>query len=457
MTLPFDVAVEAAAARVFEPERAPVALRIVTDSRTLQPGETFLALHGEHFDGHEYVAQAIAAGAAAVIIDRESARAAGVTTLLVGETLAAYMALAAAARERFTGRVVAVTGSAGKTTTKVLLAQLLATHDRVLASPANENNEIGVAKLLLAASNDAHDVLVVEMGARKYGDVEALVAIARPDIGILTNVGDAHLEIMGTRARLEETKWALFSRGARAVLNLDDEASRRHAPQLDAPPHWFFAGDEEPKQPPLPLCALIGRDRLLLVDETRQRTERSVDVRLAGAHNRANLAAATAAALDAGIPLDGIVAAFPALALPRGRFERIALRSGIGVIYDAYNASASGTIASLDAFVEEQAARRIAVLGGMAELGEESERLHEEVGARAAACVDWLLAGGELAAATARGAQRAGLARQRIVTYATNHDAAEWLRKHTRRDDLVLLKGSRKYQLEEILEELRAE
>lgn len=453
MTLPFDVAVRVTNAAVIEPERAPTGVRVVTDTRALKAGETFLALRGERYDGHNFIERAVAAGAAAVIADDERALVPGVTVLLVHETLAAYLALASAARERFTGKVVAITGSTGKTTTKVLAAQLLERRYRVLSSPGNENNEIGVAKLLLAASNDADDVLVVEMGARKYGDVAVLVAVARPHAGVLTNVGEAHLEIMGSRERLAETKWAMFSLGARAVLNLSDEVSRERAPTLSQPPRWFYAGDRELEME-RPLSALLGGGRLLVLDASGKRHERAVDVRLAGSHNRANLAAAIAVALEFGVPLDDVADAVPSLSLPPGRFERLALGS-VQLIFDAYNASASGTIAALDAFAGEPARHRIAVLGGMAELGTEAPALHERVGAHAASSVDWLLAGGEFAQETERGARDAGLARQRIVRYATNHDAAQWLRAHVAHDDVVLLKGSRKYQMEEIVEELR--
>ena len=211
------------------------------------PGQTFLALRGEHFDGHAYTREAVRARREALIVEDPDAAVAGTTTLVVEETLAGLSCdLAGAARAHFRGRVLAITGSAGKTTTKAFAAQLLSVRygDRILASPANENNEIGVSKLLLAADNDEHDLLVIEMGARHYGDIETLVRAARPDIGILTNVGDAHLEIMGSRERLEETKWALFcDRRARdpqrARRHLDSNARRRSA----KPSHWFFAGE----------------------------------------------------------------------------------------------------------------------------------------------------------------------------------------------------------------------
>lgn len=393
-----------------------------------------------------------------IVVDRPQSRVPGAATMLVRDTQAAYMALAGAARALFRGRVVGITGSTGKTTTKAFLAQLLAENfgERIAATPSNENNEIGVSRLLLSASNDAHDVLVIEMGARHFGDVEALVEIARPDLGILTNVGDAHVEIMGSRERLEETKWGLFARGARAILNASDEVSLRRAATLADPPHWFVAADGAAMDS-LPsdagVCTVLGKSTLSYRSAT-ERAEFEVDVRVPGWHNRANLAAAIAGATDLGVPLARIVARVPELQMPGGRYDRLTLR-GIRLIYDAYNANANGMIAALDAFAGEAAVRRIAVLASMAELGEESRSLHERVGAHAASRVDMLLVSGEYAADLTRGARRGGLSERQIVQIATNADAARWLREHVRDDDVVLLKGSRKYKLEEIVEELR--
>lgn len=458
MNLPLDAAVAATSAKLLDAAAAPASLRVTTDTRTLQRGDTFVALHGENHDGHDFVDDAVRRGAAMLVLDRQRARVPGVAAMLVADTKAAYMMLAGASRALFGGRVVAVTGSAGKTTTKAFLAQLLAARygARILAAPGNENNEIGVSKLLLSASNEAHDVLVVEMGARRYGDIEALVEIARPQVGILTNVGDAHLEIVGSRERLEETKWTLFERGAGAILNSGDSVSRRRAGALDRKPHWFAAdwdcvsGDEGLD----PLTAFEG-DRVLVHRSGGHRTELAVEVRVPGLHNRANLAAAIAGALELGVPLEHIAPAIPVLRLPEGRYDRIALSGGLRLIYDAYNANANGMIAALDAFAAESAARHIAVLASMAELGEESRALHERVGAHAARRVDMLLVSGEYAADLTRGAYRGGLTDGQIVQIATNAQAARWLREHAGADDVVLLKGSRKYKLEEIVEELR--
>ena len=457
MKLPLDVAIRAIDATLLDGDAAPAALHVSTDARTIEPGDTFLALRGERFDGHDFLAQAIARGAAMLVVDRAERRVPGIATLLVDQTQRAYMALAGAARELFEGTVVAITGSAGKTTTKAFLAQLLAARygDRLLTAAENENNEIGVSKLLLQADNALHDVVVAEFGARHYGDVAQLVAIGRPQIGILTNIGEAHLEIMGSRERLEATKWALFARGARPVLNAGDSVSRARAPRLTETARWFAAEQSELRIDASlqPLTALVGDH--LVQRCARKTTEFAVDVRIPGTHNRANVAAAIAGALELGLSLEPLIKELPALRLPQGRYDRLGAVSGIRLIYDAYNANASGMIAALDAFATESASRRIAVLASMAELGDESKELHERVGAHAAGRVDILLVRGEYAAELARGAERGGLESQQIVEIGTNAQAARWLRDHVRPDDVVLLKGSRKYKLEEIVEELR--
>ncbi|MGP8101470.1 MAG: UDP-N-acetylmuramoyl-tripeptide--D-alanyl-D-alanine ligase [Candidatus Cybelea sp.] len=461
MRLPLDRAVAASNATLFEGDVAPDSLRVSTDSRRIEPGDTFVALHGERFDGHDFAAQAVGRGAALLVLDRPSARVAGVPAMLVDRTNDAYVEFARVARELFHGRVVAITGSTGKTTTKAFLAQLCRTQfgDRVLAAPGNENNEIGVSKLLLNASNEAHDIVIAEMGARSYGDVAILVEIARPHVGILTNIGEAHVEIMGSRERLAETKWALFSKGASAVLNAGDEVSIARATTLTQPPRWFAAVAKEPA-PELSssfdqLTALVG-ERCLLARDRGTGSKYEIHAHVPGLHNRANLAAAIAGALQLGVSLERLIPAIPALHLPQGRYDSIAIEGGPRVIYDAYNANASGMIAALNAFAGETASRRIAVLASMAELGDESQSLHERVGAHAASTVDVLLVSGDFAAALARGARRAGLDASQIVPVRDNSHAAAWLREHATGDDVILLKGSRKYKLEEIVEELHA-
>lgn len=451
MTLTLERAAGATSARVYEAERFPARLRVVTDTRTMQRGDTFLALRGEHFDGHDYIAQALSQGAAALILEDPARRADGMPALLVSDTKRAYMALAAAARADFRGVVVGITGSAGKTTTKDLLSQLLSAHlgeENVLATPANENNELGVSKLLLAAEENQR-ALVIEMGARHEGDIAELVDIARPDVGVLTNVGEAHLEIFGSREALARTKWGLFGTGAQAVLNAGDAVSTIRAVSLRVPPKWFGSGAAS-----FPGTYVLDRSTLDLTDRNPP-VRSTIDLGIPGKHNRENVAAAIAAARIVDVPLAAIVAAVPQLRLPRGRYERIEIAGRPAVIYDAYNANMSGTLAALDAFAQESGTRRIAVLASMAELGDEAALMHERVGSHAAASnVDMLLVGGEFAQSLAKGARAGGLAADRIASFSANAEAVAWLRDHARSDDVVLLKGSRVYRLEEIVEGL---
>jgi len=457
MALTFEEAVYAVRARPLVARNGPAHVVISTDTRTLRSGEVFLALRGERFDGHHYVEAAVRHGAAAVVVERQPATALDVPVLLVEDTRAAYMRLAAAARAKTRATVIAITGSTGKTTTKELLGQLLRRTygERVALSPANENNEIGVSKLFLSVPPNAQ-VVVAEMGARHYGDIATLVDIARPDVGILTNVREAHLEIMQTQERLAQTKWALFSTGARAVLNAGDAVSRERAAELPESPRWFGTGSvRPPEHQQTKGVYFLDRRRLRLIDDGRDELH-AVDVRLPGDHNVENLAAAIAGALEAHCSPSEVLAGLADLELPAGRYESFLIPDRARIIFDAYNASASGTIATLDAFRAEKARRRIAVLASMAELGSSAPQLHRDVGAYAARSgVDLLLVGGDHADELRGGAQGGGLRAEQIIDFRTTGEAAGWIRENTTPDDVVLLKGSRRYKLEEIVEQLQ--
>jgi UDP-N-acetylmuramoyl-tripeptide--D-alanyl-D-alanine ligase len=435
--------------------------RITTDTRALAPGDVFLALRGGRFDGHAFAREALQRGARAVVIADADCVPADAPALLVADTLSAYQSLGGLARGRLAARVVAITGSAGKTTTKELTAQLLtaAGLGPVAATPANENNEIGVPKLFLGSNGDERAV-VVEMGCRQYGDIAPLVAVAQPDVALLTNVGEAHLEIMGSRERLAETKFGIFASGAVPVLNLDDAVSCERAGSLEREPVWFGARPRDAAavahvSSTARALVLAGRDELVLheLDQTRRFP---LDCRLPGAHNLVNVAAALAAAWVLGADPQVLAGAVPALRLPVGRYERRRL-AGFDLIYDAYNASPGGVLASLASFAAESAPRKIVVLGSMAEVGAEAPQMHRRAGAAATATgAETLLFGGDFAEELAAGARGAGFAPDSIVIFAGNAAALDWLRENLRAGDLVLLKAARRYRLEEISSGLEA-
>jgi len=455
MTLDTAAAIDALGAQTSGEHALPAQLTVGTDTRSVAAGSTFLALRGERFDGHAFVAEAFARGAAACIVDDIASVPPGRPALVVDNTLRAYLQLARLARERVRGPVIAISGSVGKTTTKSYLVQLLAAAGiAVTATPENENNEIGVSKFLLGLEADDTRITVVEMGARNYGDIDVLVTAARPDIAVLTNIGEAHLEIMRTRERLAHTKWGIFRRGARAVLNLDDEASRGRVKLLNAAPVWFGIGHVVP---PAGERAVVLRDpQTLVFFNAGTHVERTIDARVPGDHNRSNLAAALAAAVAAGYAPDVLAPHIGAVKQPSKRYETILLAGDKRLIFDAYNASMTGTLATLDAFAQEAASRRIAVLGSMAELGADAAHMHRRVGAAAADASEIILAGGDFAADIVRGATDAGAAASRLLTYAENAAAVDWLRANARAGDAILLKGSRKYRMEEIADALLA-
>ncbi len=453
MRLPMREAIEAIHATASGESAFPESLLVQTDTRAIERGATFLALRGERFDGHAYVEEAFVRGAACAIIDDAAVVPPGRAALVVSDTLRAYLALGRLARSRVKGTVVAVTGSTGKTTTKqFLLALLRGAGIPVAATPENENNEVGVAKFLCGLDDGDARVAIVEMGARKHRDLDVLVEAARPDVGVLTNIGEAHLEIMSSRERIAETKWAVPAGARRAVLNLDDAASVTRAAGLAAPPIWYGIDGERP--PHGQRAVVIEADAVWTIAEDGTTETYHIAIGFPGDHNRRNLAGAFAAALLCNATAEALADAVRGLALPHGRYEVIELPDDVRLIFDAYNASLSGTLVTLATFGREEAERRIAVLGSMAELGDEAPTMHHKIGEIAGTRADIVLAGGRYAEDTARGVEAKGGA---VVRYASNEDAIAWLRANVRRGDAILLKGSRMYKMEQIAEALGAE
>jgi len=459
MPLTFKRFLEASGGRFIAPaDQLPEYFRPSTDSRTLQRGDAFVCLHGDHFDGHDHIDAALAGGCSAVVIDdeRKSPRQTNVPVVRVEDTKAAYLAGAAAARAAFGGRVVAITGSNGKTTTKEMAAQLIGSRKRTIATPANENNELGVAKLCYRLKDDV-DVAVCEFGARHPGEIAQLVAIARPSIGVLTNIGEAHLEFFRDQEELARTKFAIFSAGAQPVCNAADAWTRMLAAEarLESKAIWArLCGD--PQATGISLEAGVPSDGRVAV--TFGASHAFAQWQLPGDHNLRDALLACGAAILSGIEFADAIGQFGALKLPAGRFEEHRLSSGATLIYDAYNASPTSMRSALTAFMQIPAQRHIAVLGSMAELGSAADSHHEATGAEAARSgVDVLLCGGEFASALVRGARDAGLPQNRIQIFESNEQAAALLRELSRPTDCVLLKGSRAQHMEQILAALLAQ
>lgn len=458
MTLPFARFLDATGGRfIADAEALPADFRPSTDSRTIERGEIFVCLRGPNFDGHDFIAAALARGAAAIVVDDETnaPRQAGVPIVRVADTKRAYLAAAALARQTFHGQVIAVTGSNGKTTTKDMAAQIIGKHLRVLATPNNENNELGVAKLCYKLGSTT-DVAVVEFGARHPGEIAELVRLAAPTIGVLTNVAEAHLEFFRDQAELAATKFAIFSAGAKAVCNAGDSWSRMLAAQagIDAGTLWVrLVGD--PQMSGIMLEAGMPREGKVAI--TFGASHAFAAWHLLGDHNLRDALLAAGAAILAGLHFEETAAAFGDLRLPPGRFEMHRASSGAIVIYDAYNASPTSMMQALRSFADVPAQRHIAVLGSMAELGATAASQHEAVGAAAArGAVDLLYCGGEFADAMIAGACRAGLPKSSVVHFASNAEIAELLSRLLRPGDCVLLKGSRIQKMEEILASLLA-
>ena len=428
-----------------------------TDTRSLEAGATFVCLRGPNFDGHAFAAEAVAKGAIAIVAEN-GAPLAGVDApvLRVPDVKRAYLRGAAEARRLATCTVIGITGSVGKTTVKAMCAQLLEPHRRVLATPQNENNELGVSKLCYALS-DAVDVAVIEMGARGPGQIAQLVEIARPDIGVLTNVAEAHLEFFKDRAELARTKFALFQLDAKPVLNADDEWSRTLAAEqgIDRTALWVrLCGDPSAAG----LCLEAGVVREGKVPLTLGASHTFAQWHLIGEHHLRDALLAAGGAILAGITFEEACAGLGSLALPAGRFETHLLPSGATLVYDAYNASPASMEHALRAFAQISASRHIAVLGSMAELGDAALPGHRATGAAAAhAGMDALYCGGSFAQALADGALGAGIDAARVELYASNAEIAARLRATLHEGDAVLLKGSRVERMEQILEELLAQ
>jgi len=433
--------------------------RAVIDSRQVQPGDLFFALRGEHRDGHDFVQDAVARGAAGLVVERPLEAPPDVAVFQVSDSLSALQRLAAHWRVRHDVRVVGVTGSVGKTTCKELIAAVLGTRWRVLKSPANLNTEIGLPLTLLELTSE-HQRAVLEMAMHGPGEIDLLCGIAWPQIGVVTNVGPVHLERLGSIGAIAAAKAelveALPSDGV-AVLNGDDPhvaamASRTKARVLlyGQSPQCDIRGSD------LASRGLDGISFRLTYGGSRPR---QVKAPLPGRHHLYPALAAAAVGLVEGMTLTEVAAALRE-ARPELRLRVLPGPNGATILDDSYNASPQSMLAALD-LLAELPGRRIALLGEMRELGAAEEEGHRQVGQRAAACADLILVLGErarplyeAAQTTGRAYRQAGPAEVRFL--ASAQEAEPILRDELQPGDYLLVKASRAVALESVVDALVA-
>ena len=432
-------------------------LRAVIDSRAVTRGDLFVGLPGERAHGGEHAAEALRAGAWGVLVGPEHAgaaraaraslseQAAGGAVLAHRDPLAALQELARSWRRELGAsgaKVVGITGSTGKTSTKDILAAIAGSHRRTVASPQNYNTEIGLPLALLGAPADT-EVLVLEMAMRGAGQIAELTAIAEPDVGVIVNVGPVHLELLGSLEAIAAAKAELIAgmaAGSAIVVPVGDPLLRVH---LRADLNTITFGDRADAAD-VALEQVLSDGSVLIRAHGR---ELQLQPSFSQAHNLRNLLAATAAALALGLEPGGpLHVRFSAL-----RGERLELADGVILINDCYNANPMSMRAAIDDLAGTAPARRVAVLGDMLELGPDSPRLHREVGLHAAERgVDLLLAVGPLAAE-----MRAEFEGESYGA-ADAEAAAELLGTLLDTGDTVLVKGSRGVGLERVAEKLAA-
>jgi len=429
------------------------------DSRVAERGGLFVAVVGERVDGHDFARTAVAAGAAAVLSSRDT----GSPGVLVEDPVEALATLARHSLELLTRvRVVALTGSQGKTSTKDLLAQVLATAGRTVATFGSFNNELGLPLTVLRADSGT-EFLVLEMGARHVGDLRASCAVAPPDVSVVLNVGKAHLGEFGSQAAIAEAKGelveALGADGV-AVLNADDPLVSAMSERTEARVVRFGTAVGSDVRVTDLVVDDLGRPSFALHAGAEQAL---VSMGLVGEHHAGNAAAAAAAALSLGLRLEAVAEALgTATATSRGRMEVAERADGVTVIDDAYNANPDSVRAALKALAAvgrgRPGSRTVAVLGEMRELGESSREEHDAVGRLVVRLdIQQLLVVGAAAKPIHLGASLEGSWGEESVFVEDNDAAADWLRTHLAPGDVVLFKASNAVQLSQVAQAVLAE
>lgn len=424
---------------------------VIVDSRKAARGDLFVALPGERSDGHQFVADAVARGARGVLLTRApDGLDEDIAVFVVPDTLAALQRLAAGRRDRRRAKVIGVTGSVGKTTTKEIVAGVLSTKYDVLKNEANYNNEIGLPLTVLELTN-RHERAVLEMGMYAQGEIRTLCEIARPEVGVVTNVGPAHLERLGSMEAIAAAKAELpesLPPHGFAIFNADDPLVMAMVDRTKAHPVTYGASsDADCSATEIESRALDG------VSFTVRWRDASVRARtkLPGRHIVSNALAAAAVGLTDGMSLDEVAGALADMEPPL-RVKTFRAKGGGLLIDDTYNAGPASMAAALD-LLAEIPGRRIAVLGDMRELGAAEVEEHRAVGREAAEAATVIHAVGELGELIAEAARAEG--HRETHHWPTKEAAGEAVAADLQPDDVVLLKASRAMEFETLVELLK--
>jgi len=438
--------------------------RVSIDSRSLEPGDFFVAIAGETFDGHRFVSDATRRGAIGAMVHQapvspEAGTATPALVIQVDDTTRGLQDLARDVRRRSGAIVVAITGSAGKTTTKEVVAEFLSARFPVFRNKGNLNNHIGLPLSLLQLRSRPQ-IAVVELGMNHPGEIRTLVGIAEPEVRVWTNVGDAHLGFFESADAIADAKAEILENGAAShvlVVNANDsrvmERARRFAGKVIT---FGIDVDADVRASSVIHRGVEGMEALVSAagQEARLRTP------LLGLGNLSNVLAAIAVGLHFGIPLDDMVARAATVTPAYHRGEVLRLPGGVTLIDDSYNSSPAALGRALETMATATgSARKVGVLGEMLELGEFSDELHREAGRRAAAAgLDLLIGvGGSVAGAMTAEAVRSGLPERCVWHVSSKEEAADLALRHVRAGDLVLVKGSRGIGTDLVVERLKGE
>ena len=445
---------EATRGRLLSGDGAISFTRLFTDSRLVEAGGLFVALKGEQQDGHRFIPDAIQHGASGILCERPPDELGATAVVEVLDTRQALIEITRYRLSRQQVPIVAITGSAGKTTTKELIAHLLGRRLRVHKSEGNLNTYTGVPMTVFQM--DPRDrVLVLEYAMSRAGEIRELTNAAPPNIGVVLNVGLAHVGLLGSIDAVAAAKRELvegLAPGGLAVLNADDPRVRAMARVARRVSFYGTSHDAQVRAEKIKLQGLEGSGFLLHTP----RGKAEVFLRLPGRHSVLNALAAAAVASEFGFDAAGIAAGLHGFVPPSRRMNIVTGRNGATVIDDSYNASPGSMEAALEVLrMAPENALRIAVLGDMLELGEHGQQAHEEIGSLAGASADMVIALGEYAATVARAARRAGLAAERALVVESPEAAVAILDPMLSSHARVLVKGSRGMRLERVVERIK--